>query len=394
MSSNTYTLKIDIDDSKIRDLEKRLSKLMSGTGTGGMARVSGVATGESGAGGGIAKNIAKLGVIALGVGSLVGLVSKLTGMIVDSSPMLKGMLKLLNYSVMLILRPIGDFFGFFLRPLIVYFLRSVALPFYKQWRPIAQKIGSWLGVKLIQRQSQIDAIDSKNGLEEGFKWETDGIKNLEKQILGFSSFLSIFDKDETQFKQTKEAIAAFKGAFTAINGFTIPTLDTTWLNTWVKNNLSIDKFPTLDTTWLNTWVKNNLSIDKFPTLDLGAVQTKINSAITALVPSFSLSAIQDKIDASITAITSFDFTTEFDKLHTFFEDLITDFINMIRERVGLPAIGETTTPEVNVTVDVNNGVEPIFHPWINNKKQPEWYEDPLGALTNILGWNNQGAGVD
>ena len=373
MSSNTYTLKIDIDDSKIRDLEKRLSKLMSGTGTGGMARVSGVATGESGAGGGIAKNIAKLGVIALGVGSLVGLVSKLTGMIVDSSPMLKGMLKLLNYSVMLILRPIGDFFGFFLRPLIVYFLRSVALPFYKQWRPIAQKIGSWLGVKLIQRQSQIDSIDSKNGLEEGFKWETDGIKNLEKQILGFSSFLSIFDKDETQFKQTKEAIAAFKGAFTAINGFTIPTLDT---------------------TWLNTWVKNNLSIDKFPTLDLGAVQTKINSAITALVPSFSLSAIQDKIDASITAITSFDFTTEFDKLHTFFEDLITDFINMIRERVGLPAIGETTTPEVNVTVDLNNGVESTVHPWMNNKKQPEWYEDPLGALTNILGWNNQGAGVD
>ena len=371
MSSNTYTLKIDIDDSKIRDLEKRLSKLMSGTATGGMAGVSGAATGKTGAGGNIAKNIGKLGLIAIGVGSLVQLVKKLTSMIVDSSPMLKGMLKLLNYSVMLILRPIGDFFGFFLRPLVVYFLRSVALPFYKQWRPIAQKIGTWLGIQLIQRQSQIDEIGGKKGWEEGFKWETDGIKNLEKQILGFSSFLSIFDKDETQFKQTKEAIAAFKGAFTAINGFTIPTLDT---------------------TWLDTWVKNNLSIDKFPTLDISAIQTKINSSITALVPSFSLSAVQDKIEAGITAITTFNFTTEFDKLHTFFEDLVKDFINMMRERLGLPAIDETPAPPaVNVTVE---NVQEHIYPWQQTKKQPEWYEDPLGSLTNILGWNNQGAGVD
>ena len=113
---------------------------MSGTATGGMAGVSGAATGKTGAGGSIAKNIAKLGVIAIGVGSLVGLVSKVAGMLVDSSPMLKGMLKLLNYSVMLIFRPIGDFIGFFLRPIMIYFLRSIALPWYKQMRPIMQKL--------------------------------------------------------------------------------------------------------------------------------------------------------------------------------------------------------------------------------------------------------------
>ena len=371
MSSNTYTLKIDIDDSKIRDLEKRLSKLMSGTATGGMAGVSGAATGKTGAGGSIQKNIAKLGLIAIGVGSLVALVKKIGGMLVDSSPMLKGMLKLLNYSVMLIFRPIGDFIGFFLRPLMIYFLRSVALPFYKQWRPIAQKLGSMIGIDVMKRQSQIDSIESKNGLQAGFKWEIDGLKNLEKQFLGFASFLSIFEEGETQFESTKEAIAAFKGAFTAINGFTIPTLDT---------------------TWLDTWVKNNLSIDKFPTLDISAIQTKINSAITALVPSFSLSAVQDKIEAGITAITTFNFTTEFDKLHTFFEDLVKDFINMMRERLGLPAIDETPAPPaVNVTVE---NVQEHIYPWQQTKKQPEWYEDPLGSLTNILGWNNQGAGVD
>ena len=33
MSSNTYTLKIDIDDSKIRDLEKRIMAIMGMNGT-------------------------------------------------------------------------------------------------------------------------------------------------------------------------------------------------------------------------------------------------------------------------------------------------------------------------------------------------------------------------
>ena len=368
MSSNTYTLKIDIDDSKIRDLEKRLSKLMSGTATGGMAGVSGAATGKTGAGGNIAKNIGKLGLIAIGVGSLVQLVKKLTSMIVDSSPMLKGMLKLLNYSVMLILRPIGDFFGFFLRPLVVYFLRSVALPFYKQWRPIAQKIGTWLGIQLIQRQSQIDEIGGKKGWEEGFKWETDGIKNLEKQILGFSSFLSIFDKDETQFKQTKEAIAAFKGAFTAINGFTIPTLDT---------------------TWLDTWVKNNLSIDKFPTLDISAIQTKINSAITALVPSFSLTGIQDKIDAAVTAIATFDvaevFTTIGEKIWKIFDGLIDGIFDLIpfvdRPDSGSSKVDTTSSlPPYAGTLDYNFSND-------QNMQKPE--EDPI---TSAWTWAATGVG--
>ena len=359
MSSNTYTLKIDIDDSKIRDLEKRLSKLMSGTATGGMAGVSGAATGKTGAGGSIQKNIAKLGLIAIGVGSLVALVKKIGGMLVDSSPMLKGMLKLLNYSVMLIFRPIGDFIGFFLRPLMIYFLRSIALPWYKQMRPIMQKFGSMIGIDLMKRQTQIDSIESKNGLQEGFKWEIDGLKNLEKQFLGFSSFLSIFEEGETQFESTKEAIAAFKGAFTAINGFTIPTLDT---------------------TWLDTWVKNNLSIDKFPTLDISAIQTKINSAITALVPSFSLTGIQDKIDAAVTAIATFDvaevFTTIGEKIEKIFNDLVDGIYNLI-PFLDRPDSG-STTPEPTYHAGVL--LDPVGSD--QNMQKPE--KDQVSSLYNWL----------
>jgi hypothetical protein len=361
LSSNTYTLKIDIDDSKIRDLEKRLSKLMSGTATGGMAGVSGAATGKTGAGGSIQKNIAKLGLIAIGVGSLVALVKKIGGMLVDSSPMLKGMLKLLNYSVMLIFRPIGDFIGFFLRPIMIYFLRSIALPWYKQMRPIMQKLGSMIGIDVMKRQSQIDSIESKNGLQEGFKWEIDGLKNLEKQFLGFSSFLSIFEEGETQFESTKEAIAAFKGAFTAINGFTIPTLDT---------------------TWLDTWVKNNLSIDKFPTLDISAIQTKINSAITALVPSFSLTGIQDKIDAAVTAIATFDvaevFTTIGEKIEKIFDDLVDGIYNLIpfldRPDSGSSKVDTTSPlPPYAGTLESNFGSE----------QKPE--KDGLSAWFELIG---------
>ena len=99
---------------------------------------------------GVMDNIMKLGAIATGIAGIVMLVQKLVSMTVDASPMLPQMVKLFNYSVMLILRPIGDFFGFFLRPLVVYFLRTIALPFYRQWRPIMIGLASWLGQQALE----------------------------------------------------------------------------------------------------------------------------------------------------------------------------------------------------------------------------------------------------
>lgn len=51
-------------------------------------------------------------------------------LIIDSSPVLQAMLKILNIGIMFILRPIGDFVGFLLRPLILALLKF-AIPFYK-----------------------------------------------------------------------------------------------------------------------------------------------------------------------------------------------------------------------------------------------------------------------
>ena len=146
MSSNVYTLKIDIDDSKIRDIEKRLMGIVGGQGQGGLGSKMAGAAGGGSQQNAMMKNIGKLALIATGVAGILMLVRKLTSMLVDSSPMLSQMLKLVNFGIMLILRPIGDFFGFFLRPLIIFFIRSIVLPWYRLARPIMQKFGQWLGM--------------------------------------------------------------------------------------------------------------------------------------------------------------------------------------------------------------------------------------------------------
>jgi hypothetical protein len=72
---------------------------------------------------------AGIGLGAAGAG--LGLASK----IIDSSPLMQQMLKLLNFGIMLILRPIGDFFGMLMRPILILLLRKFIIPFYQTVYP-------------------------------------------------------------------------------------------------------------------------------------------------------------------------------------------------------------------------------------------------------------------
>jgi len=73
------------------------------------------------------------GGMALGAaGAGVGLASK----IIDSSPLMQQMMKLLNFGIMLILRPIGDFFGMLMRPILIMLLRKFIIPFYQTVYPV------------------------------------------------------------------------------------------------------------------------------------------------------------------------------------------------------------------------------------------------------------------
>tara|TARA_B100000029_G_scaffold218395_1_gene216233 strand:- start:4599 stop:6026 length:1428 start_codon:yes stop_codon:yes gene_type:complete len=83
---------------------------------------------------------------ALGMGAGVAAGGMMLGKaIIDSSPMFQQMLKLLNFGIMMILRPIGDFFGFLLRPIMIMLLRKFIIPFYQQYLPIMQEMGDYIG---------------------------------------------------------------------------------------------------------------------------------------------------------------------------------------------------------------------------------------------------------
>jgi hypothetical protein len=83
---------------------------------------------------------------ALGIGAGAAAGGMMLGKaIIDSSPMFQQMLKLLNFGIMMILRPIGDFFGFLLRPIMIMLLRKFIIPFYQQYLPIMQEMGDYIG---------------------------------------------------------------------------------------------------------------------------------------------------------------------------------------------------------------------------------------------------------
>ncbi len=70
-------------------------------------------------------------------------------MLVSSSPIIKSILKLFNFGIMLILRPIGDFIGFMLRPIMLMILTKFILPFYQNALPMMQEMGTLVGETLV-----------------------------------------------------------------------------------------------------------------------------------------------------------------------------------------------------------------------------------------------------
>jgi len=179
------------------DSLNKLQKVMSGKGS---------SSGSGGAGGlgkGMAQmqkmgigGIAKLAGIAGGIGILVGLIKKVTSLIFDSSPMLKQIMNLMNFGLMLIFRPIGDFIGFMLRPIVVLLLRQVIIPFYRDILPIAREFGDFLGGGLVELWEDpsgfiSDAINATGAwaqeqvlsmLDGTFDWEALGTQLLDGAI--------------------------------------------------------------------------------------------------------------------------------------------------------------------------------------------------------------------
>jgi hypothetical protein len=130
------------DDNITVDISKSsISKLAKAMGGGGAKGKMGGKGGLGGMMGIMQKGLGKIGIIGIAVGSILGVVKSLAG----SSPMLKQMMKLMNFSIMMILRPIGDFIGFMLRPILIMLLRNIIIPFYKEYMPLMRAWGSFFG---------------------------------------------------------------------------------------------------------------------------------------------------------------------------------------------------------------------------------------------------------
>ncbi len=102
-----------------------------------------------------AGTVVKLAGLATGVAGLL----QFRKMIIDSSPMLQAMLKIMHVAVQFTLRPIGDFIGFVLRPLLIPFLLA-AVKFYKNIFPHVMEHGTAAGEALAEGRPDIAVTET------------------------------------------------------------------------------------------------------------------------------------------------------------------------------------------------------------------------------------------
>jgi len=84
--------------------------------------------------------------------------------IIDSSPAFQSLLKLLNFGIMLILRPIGDFFALLFRPILIMLMRKFIIPFYQNVYPWFIKMASYGDDTATSLESIIDGITKSPAL--------------------------------------------------------------------------------------------------------------------------------------------------------------------------------------------------------------------------------------
>ncbi len=149
------------------------------------------------------KGMKAAGAIGLGALGLASLAKKGFQALVEASPMLKQMMKMLNFGVMMILRPIGDFFGFFLRPIFVYLLRKFIIPFYQTYLPLMQQLGTdigetvvaWLEVigKALDWFSGVDKQKAGEGIIQNETVQADQLRLLEEGVKDGKTQMQIAD---------------------------------------------------------------------------------------------------------------------------------------------------------------------------------------------------------
>tara|TARA_R110000803_G_scaffold118017_2_gene186443 strand:- start:3865 stop:6048 length:2184 start_codon:yes stop_codon:yes gene_type:complete len=132
-------------------------------------------------------------------GVLIGIIKKA----VSVSPMFQQMMKLMSFAVTMILRPIGDFIGFFLRPILILLLRKFILPWFKASH------GKLIAAGTATGEVVVDWIEDLTG-ENGMTKVADAIG---KAFVGVFAMALVITALKELFKKAAGAIkATFKVA--------------------------------------------------------------------------------------------------------------------------------------------------------------------------------------
>jgi len=88
------------------------------------------------------------GGLLIGAGS-AGVLIMIVKKALSASPVFQQISQLLDYGINMLLRPIGDFFGFLLRPIVIMLMRMFIIPFYRTMYPFFRDWGTKIGEALV-----------------------------------------------------------------------------------------------------------------------------------------------------------------------------------------------------------------------------------------------------
>jgi len=173
--------------------------------------------------------------MSFGIGAILGTLT-------DISPLLQSTFKLLTTGIMLMLKPIADFIGLLLRPIMVLFLQYVVIPFYNHILPIFTSFGIDFGevaAKLLSgdmdsARDLLQKIADKGSDGKGAVW-------LWENPTWDQAFANLAS-DMDSFYGTMQAIAeGLTNAGDAIGGL-FDSFQTAWGNLvdWFSTNLTVE----------------------------------------------------------------------------------------------------------------------------------------------------------
>ena len=94
--------------------------------------------------------IVKKGAMPIGIGmGVAGILMSVVVKALSASPLFQQIMKMLKFSVQLILMPIGTFFGAILRPILITLLRKFIIPMYSTYMPIMMNLGTSIGEGIV-----------------------------------------------------------------------------------------------------------------------------------------------------------------------------------------------------------------------------------------------------